>query len=521
MLTANPLYTGFIVSLIMAASISLIISGYVWQRRATAGATPLLGALGAVFFWTVGYLLEYTSNDLNTKLFSFNISYIGSASLHLMVLLFALQYCGFSKFLTKKRILLLSLIPVITLLMQWTKQYHSLMYYDISLGADGPFLLVLKQYGPWFWVNWIYDYLLLAASIIILVHRLLRRPHLYTRQIVYIIMMIVIPVFANLLYIMRFLPIPHADWTPASLSITTIFMALTIFNKQLFEVIPIARESMIEVMNEGFIVTDCKGFVVDFNTYAQNLIPEPEQLSIGNTLPEAIANQLSFDYSSVANQTAEVALSKNKSQHHYMVNTSPLYTRRHKHTGHLFVFHDITERKRTEDLMQHLAYYDHLTTLPNRHLFHDRANMAIERAARYNKKLATIMIDLDEFKDINDTFGHEAGDKVLQEVATRLVSAVRKIDTVSRFGGDEFIILLTEITDDKVITNIAQRIVHNMTHSFRYHGNKIMTSFSIGISIYPADSENLDTLIRYADLAMYQSKRLGHNRFLYYSSEIN
>lgn len=520
MSTTDPLYAGFIISLILAAGISLVISGYMWHRRATPGATALLGVLASVFFWTAGYILEYTSNDLNTKLFSFNISYIGAVSLHLLMLLFSLQYCGFSKFITRRRILLLSIIPVITLLMQWTKQYHSLMYYDISLIADGPFLLVLKQYGQWFWVDWVYNYLLLAASIIILINRLFRYPHLHTLQVAYIIMMMVIPIFANLLYILRFIPIPHADWTPASLSISTIFMALLIFNGQLFVVIPIARESLIDMMGEGFIVIDCKGFVVDFNMSAQKIVPLPEQISIGSMLPGAIATQLNINYSSITNQATEITLRGNDNRHYYTVNISPLYTRGHKHVGHLFIFHDITERKRTEDVMKYLAYYDQLTALPNRHLFNDRASMAIEHAARYDKKLAILMLDLDDFKAVNDIYGHEAGDKLLREVAIRLMKAVRKMDTVSRFGGDEFIVLLTEITNDEVITTIARRIIHNMTHSFKYHDAKIAIPFSIGISKYPADNNDLDILMRYADLAMYQAKRLGHNHFLYYSPDM-
>jgi len=516
----NPLYTGFIASLILAACISLVLFGYVWHRRSTPCAIPLLGALGAIFFWSLGYILEYTCNDLSTKLFSFNISYVGSATLHLMVLLFALQYCGFGKFITRRRIILLSIIPIITLLLQWTKQYHSLMYYDISLIADGPFLLVSKQYGPWFWVNWIYDYLLLTASIVVLVHRLIRRPHLYARQAVYIIMMIIIPVFANLLYILRFIPIPHADWTPASLAISTIFMALLVFNKQLFEIIPVARESLIDMMSEGFAVTDCKGFVVDFNQSIQKILPPPEQICIGEVLPSTIAAQLNLDYSTVANQITEIALRTDDNLRYYIVNTSPLYARGHKHVGHLFIFHDITERKRTEDIIKRLAYHDQLTTLPNRYLFHDRAALAIEHAIRYKKKMAVIMMDLNGFKEVNDTLGHAAGDKLLQEVALRVIKSVRRVDTVSRFGGDEFVILLTEINNEKLVTRVATRIVQNMTRSFIYNDTTLPVPFSMGISIYPNDSDDLDILMQYADRAMYQARRLGDNHFLYYSPDI-
>jgi diguanylate cyclase (GGDEF)-like protein len=144
--------------------------------------------------------------------------------------------------------------------------------------------------------------------------------------------------------------------------------------------------------------------------------------------------------------------------------------------------------------------------------------MASEHAGRYKERLAILMLDLDDFKNVNDSFGHDAGDRVLQEVAQRLGKAVRKVDTVSRFGGDEFIILLTEIADENVIDTIAGRIVENMLPGYVLDGNELKVTFSIGISVYPADSDNLRTLMRDADLAMYQAKRLGHNRFEYFSS---
>ena len=513
----DPLYASFIASLVLAACISLVLLGYIWQRRATQGAVPLLAALAAVFLWSIGYIFEYTSSDLGIKLFSFNITYLGSTTIQVAVLLFALQYCGLSKLITRKRILLLAVIPAITILLQWTKEYHTLMYNNISMNPDGPFLLVTKEYGHWFWIDWIYNYLLLGTSIFVLARRIFQRPHLYTRQIIYIVLMITIPMAANMLYITRVIPIPHADWTPATLSISTIFIALLVFNRQLFDVIPIARESLIETMNEGFIVTDCKGFVVDFNNSAQKIITGKDTLVIGNQLPSSLTSQLNLNYSTVIDTTVEVMTHKKDEHCYYIVNVSPVYSKKHKHVGHLFIFHNITERKQTENLIKNLAYFDQLTTLPNRYLFHDRATMAIEHANRYNKKVAIAMLDLDEFKDLNDSFGHEAGDKVLQEVAIRLMSAIRKMDTVSRFGGDEFIFLLTEITDDTIIANIVGRIANNMTRNFRYKGNSITIPFSIGIAIYPDNGSNLDELIRNADLAMYQAKQSGHNRCQYYS----
>ncbi len=514
----NPLYTGYILSLALACGVSLLLFGYVWHRRAAQGAKPLLGVLISVLFWSTGYIIEYTSNDLAVKLFSFNISYIGSLSIQLMVLLFALQYCGLGKYVNKRNVALLSIIPVITLFVQWTKQYHSLLYFNISLAADGPFLLVVKDYGAWFWIWYTYSYLLLAAAVAVLVYRLFMCPGLYKRQIAYIILMLAIPIFANLLYVFRFIPVPRADWTPASLSITSIFMALLIFNRRLLEIIPIARESLIEIMSEGFIVTDSKGFVVDFNGSAQKMTRNSARIKIGEELPGVIASQLDLNFDNVMDQATEISLHGDKKQNYYIVSISKLYLKNRELAGYLFIFHDITDRKQSEELIKHLAYYDQLTALPNRYLFHDRAAMAIEHASRFKEKLAILMLDLDDFKNVNDSFGHEAGDRVLQEVGRRLAAAVRKVDTVSRFGGDEFVIMLTEISDEGIVDAVARRIVENMSPDYELNGISHTMTFSIGISVYPKDGKNLRDLMRNADLAMYEAKRLGHNRYQYFAA---
>lgn len=182
---------------------------------------------------------------------------------------------------------------------------------------------------------------------------------------------------------------------------------------------------------------------------------------------------------------------------------------------------DITERRRLEEEIRHLAHHDALTGLPNRRLFMDIIIVEVAEARRIRKRLAVLFLDLDRFKEVNDTLGHEAGDELLKEVARRLRANVRESDAVARIGGDEFNIILTNISHVEDITVSARKIMSSFQQPYFIAGNELYMTTSIGISIYPDDNEEVDTLFRYADIAMYHAKEIGKNAYQFYNSAIN
>ncbi|MFZ3137513.1 MAG: EAL domain-containing protein [Thermodesulfovibrionales bacterium] len=204
-----------------------------------------------------------------------------------------------------------------------------------------------------------------------------------------------------------------------------------------------------------------------------------------------------------------------------------------KCVGRVWSFHDITTQKRAEEQIAQIAYFDVLTNLPNRYLFKDRLNQAILYAEKYKKLLAVIYLDLDDFKRVNDTFGHNFGDKFLQAVSDRLEKSIRKIDTLSRIeenrlettvarlGGDEFTILLRELKETKDASRVAQRIVDLFSQPFHIENRLIFISTSIGIALYPNDGQDVDTLLKNADTAMYHAKEKGRNNFQFFSEHMN
>jgi diguanylate cyclase (GGDEF)-like protein len=190
---------------------------------------------------------------------------------------------------------------------------------------------------------------------------------------------------------------------------------------------------------------------------------------------------------------------------------------KYKLTG---VSQDITEKKRSEEMIWQQANFDPLTSLPNRRMFQDRLEHEIKKSHRDGSPLALMFIDLDKFKEVNDTLGHDKGDNLLSEAARRIAGCVRESDTVARLGGDEFTVILSELDDPKIIERIAQAIINTLVAPFQLGEDTAFVSASIGITLYPDDASNLEMLMSNADQAMYASKSAGRNRFSYFTHSL-
>jgi diguanylate cyclase (GGDEF)-like protein/PAS domain S-box-containing protein len=184
-------------------------------------------------------------------------------------------------------------------------------------------------------------------------------------------------------------------------------------------------------------------------------------------------------------------------------------------------YRDITQRKATEKQLEYQAYYDALTGLPNRLLFRDRIINAIAQARRHRRGIAIMYLDLDHFKLVNDGLGHSVGDALLSEVAVRLQGSIRASDTISRLGGDEFTILLNDTNSSEAVFNIASKILASLSRPFRVSGHELFVSTSIGISLFPNDGDDAETLLKCADSAMYRAKELGRNQAQLFTASMN
>ncbi len=213
--------------------------------------------------------------------------------------------------------------------------------------------------------------------------------------------------------------------------------------------------------------------------------------------------------------------------------TSPIRDEKGKIIQAIHISRDITERKQAEEQIRFLAYYDSLTSLPNRTFYKELLARALIYAQRHKKVMAVLFIDLDSFKRINDTLGHDRGDELLRGVAERLLKRVRKsdcvarsgddevINIVSRLGGDEFIVLLNEVGHEYDATLVARRILSDISQPFTLSGREVFVTASIGISLYPSDGQDAETLLKNADIAMYSAKEQGKNNVQFYAESMN
>jgi diguanylate cyclase (GGDEF)-like protein/PAS domain S-box-containing protein len=299
--------------------------------------------------------------------------------------------------------------------------------------------------------------------------------------------------------------------------------------------------NIIKSMNDALVVVSPEGRILSVNGatcrllgYEEGeLIDKPFGLILGE---ESLVTEGEGGLSaiSVAVTGDNICVTKDRKKIPVSLSTSTMHDGDGKPMGLICVAQDITERKRAEEQITRMAYFDGLTNLPNRKLFQDRLNLAILHSGRHDRLLALLFLDLDDFKRINDIFGHSIGDHLLKEVAERLKQSVRKSDslsrcfaeddshfTVARFGGDEFAVILPEIVNTEDAAKVAGRILDSMAKPFYLDNHEVFVGASIGITICPFDGTDSDTMLKNADSAMYHAKSQMKNNYQFYKQSMN
>jgi diguanylate cyclase (GGDEF)-like protein/PAS domain S-box-containing protein len=277
---------------------------------------------------------------------------------------------------------------------------------------------------------------------------------------------------------------------------------------------------------DGIVMTDNTGRIAFWNGAAQRIFGYSEQDALGKRLHELIVperDRIDFEKHfnphqqrepgpAIGNTLELTGLRKDGKQ---IVTEHSIFGVSIDGQWHtICMVRDVTERKQFEVRIQHLATYDSLTGLPNRILFYDRLRQAINLAGRNRDELSLLYLDLDRFKAVNDTLGHDAGDEILKSAAARIQQQVRESDTVARIGGDEFAVILHKIASQQDAATVARKIIDALLPDFELSGGKherVRIGASIGIATFPADGADLDALFKVADAAMYKAKRSGNS----------
>lgn len=305
------------------------------------------------------------------------------------------------------------------------------------------------------------------------------------------------------------------------------------------------QSAIVDSASYAIIATDEKGIIISVNKAAQSMLWYKEGELVGKHTPEIIhdkdeivlrAKELSTELkrdvlpgfevfvlkinANLLEEREWTYIRKNGSRLPVKLSVTQLRDEYGDICGYLGVAFDISEQKRSEEYIRHIALHDVLTGLPNRALFDDRASLALIQAARNNEKVGIVLLDLDHFKHINDSLGHHIGDKLLQEVTNRIKSCLRQSDTIARMGGDEFAFVLPNISHLDAITVVFDRVMASFKPPIEAANHQLHASASIGISLYPDNGQDIGTLLRNADTAMYIAKEKGRNNYQIFNQEM-
>jgi diguanylate cyclase (GGDEF)-like protein/PAS domain S-box-containing protein len=288
--------------------------------------------------------------------------------------------------------------------------------------------------------------------------------------------------------------------------------------------------SALEQTADSVIVTDCDGVIEYVNPAFFHITGYTKEEAIGRRVSILKSNQHERSFyerlwntilSGDVFQDVFINCKKDGSLFYEEKTITPIKDEHGNITHYVATGKDISERMQTQERLRYLAHHDVLTALPNRALFTDRLEHALARTKHVNKTVALLFLDLDRFKIINDTLGHDVGDGVLKTLSKRLLSCVRKSDTVARLGGDEFALVLEDVSSPDNVVQIARKIISALSSPFEVDERELFITTSIGISMYPADGKDPQTLLKHADTAMYQAKELGRNTYRFYSSDMS
>lgn len=304
--------------------------------------------------------------------------------------------------------------------------------------------------------------------------------------------------------------------------------------KQQYKQLQKRYQLILDSAGEGVFGLDLDGTIIFTNPAAAKLLNTDVDTLInqpfGNMLKAK--NEKSFEWKSsdlcntlnegnVLYKDDDLFIKANQEELPVEYTASPIHNEAGNVTGIVLVFSDITLRKTVEAQLTHMALYDHLTQLPNRVLFEKTINRALARAERHKRLVSVMFLDLDHFKTINDTLGHDIGDLLLQGVSKRLKTCVRESDTIARLGGDEFAIVLDEIDKAEDAAIVAEKIIEVLKPPFQLNSHEVFASTSIGIAVYPMSGSDSVTLTKNADIAMYRAKHQGRNNFRFFSNGMN
>jgi PAS domain S-box-containing protein len=340
-------FNAYALVLFLCALVTIGVAGYAWRQRALIGAGPALTLLGTTV-WSTGYGIAVGVHSLEGRIFWAKIQHVGIALTSVAMAVSVLTYTGHEKWLTRRNLALLAAVPFVGLLLAWTNEAHGLIWADVKLRIVGSLALLDITYGPYFWFYFAYNYLVLLAGAAVFLQATLRAPPLQRRQAIVLLLGTLCPGVALLLYLTGLSPWPDLDLAPLGYSLCGLILAWGLFRRRLFDLVPVARDKVIENMSDGVLVLDVQGRVVDVNPAMLQVLGQPAKKIIGRPITQFLMGQpdLVERYRQVPEVQEQITIGQGETQRIFDLRISPLYGRRQDLTGRVVVLRDATERQR-------------------------------------------------------------------------------------------------------------------------------------------------------------------------------
>ncbi len=513
----------------------LIVLVVAWNRTAP-GALALKGMLLGMFIWAGAYALTWLVTPLEQKIFWLKVMYAGVVSVPAFFLLFALTITHREKWITFRNFLLLSIEPVLVLAIVWIEPRF--LFQSIHASVGNGYAVMEIERGGLFWFNLAYSYLLILLGLALLAASYRQANTFFKMQYLMIMLGSVVPFLFSAFTHLRSGASAEPDYTPMTFGIAGSIYAYAIFRHKLMDLVPFARSHLIEKMSDGLIVIDTQGRIVDINPAMENFLNANPASFLGKHVSGILSiwNE-HLDYLMNGSETRTEMRLPHKPSRYLELRVTPLYDDDQTLSGRIIVFRDITDRKEVEKDLRHAmdrmqtqlieigllqsqlreqAIRDALTNLFNRRYLEETLERELARAAREVYPLCLVMMDIDHFKDVNDTYGHEAGDFVLKTLAEAVTRQSRQGDFVCRYGGEEFVLVMPNINLEfaKERVGALHRSISSLYIPFgRFNLN---VTVSMGVSAFPLHGERKEDLLRAADRALYAAKHAGRNRVMVY-----